>query len=91
MKITINIKKDENIELGDFLVICGSDGEKQVRQIIRFKDWYIGIDIKTGNYGFFKNSIKELYKEYLEVFDEVRLVKNSDVETIIGGGQEENV
>lgn len=91
MKITINIKKDENIEVGDFLVICGGDGEKLVRQIIRFKDWYIGIDIKTGNYGFSKNSIKELYKEYLEVFDEVRLVKNSDVETIIGGGQEENV
>lgn len=91
MKITINIKKDEDIELGDFLVICDGDGEKLVRQIIRFKDWYVAIDIKTGNYGFFKNSIKELYKEYLEVYDEVRLVKNSDVETIIGGGQEENV
>lgn len=91
MEITINIKKDENIELGDFLVICDGDGEKLVRQIIRFKDWFVAIDIKTGYYGFFKNSIKELYKEYLEVYDEVRLVKNSDVKTIIGGGQEENV
>lgn len=85
MKITIRNEKKEDIKLGDFLIIHDSDGEKLVRQIVKFKDYYFALDVEKGSWGFYKDTIKELYEDYVNTYGKVRVVKNSDVEMIIGG------
>lgn len=85
MKITIENKEPIEIKVGDFLLVHDSGQEPELRQIIEFRDLYVGIDVETGESGFAEDSIEELYKEYIDNYDNVRIVKNSDVEMIIGG------
>lgn len=87
MRIILNEKKEENIcaDEGDLLVIRDCDSiDPHVMQIIKIKnDWYCGVHTKDGNIGFCSSTIKELVDHYRKVFDEVKIIKNKDVELII--------
>lgn len=90
MKITINDKKEIDVRKGDFILIK----DKQnviIRQIINCSGKYIAIDAGKGEVGFSASSIEGLIMKYEEAFTSVEIVKNSEVELIIRGGQEENV
>lgn len=87
MRIILNEKKEENIcvEHGDLLIIRDCDSiEPHVVEIIRISnDRYCGISLLYGEIGFSYPNVKGLVQRYREVFDEVRIIKNKDVELII--------
>lgn len=85
MKLTINKKENEGIKVGDFLIIYDEGCTPEVRQIVKYKEFYIGIDNKDGDYGFDSDSLEDLVDHYRESYDVVTIVKNSEVELVIGG------
>lgn len=90
MKITINDKKEIDVRIGDFILIKSKQGVI-IRQIIHYSGEYIAIEVDGGEVGFVANSIERLIMKYEEVFGSVEIVKSSEVELIVRGGQEENV
>lgn len=90
MKITINDKKEIAVGKGDFILIKDRQ-HIVIRQIINYSGKYIAIDVDKGEVGFSAGSIEGLIMKYEEVFTSVEIVKNSEVELMIRGGQEENV
>lgn len=90
MKITIKDKKEIAVRRGDFILIKDKQ-DVMIRQIINYSGKYIAIEVDGGGVGFIAGSIEGLIMRYEELFTSVEIVKNSDVEIIIGGGQEENV
>lgn len=90
MKITINDKKEIAVRKGDFILIKDKQ-DIMIRQIINCTGKYIAIEVDGGGVGFTASSIEGLIMKYEEVFTSVEIVKNSEVELIIRGGQEENV
>lgn len=90
MKITINDKKEIAVRKGDFILIKDKQ-DIMIRQIIKCPGKYIAIEVDGGGVGFIASSIEGLIMKYEAVFTSVEIVKNSDVELIIKGGQEENV
>ena len=90
MKITINDKKEIAVRKGDFILIKDKQ-DIVIRQIINCSGNYIAIDVDGGGVWFTASSIEGLIMKYEEVFTSVEIVKNSEVELIIRGGQEENV
>lgn len=90
MKITINDKKEIAVRKGDFILIKDKQ-DIMIRQIIKCPGKYIAIEVDGGGVGFIANSIEGLIMKYEAVFTSVEIVKNSDVELIIKGEQEENV
>ena len=90
MKITINDKKEIDVRIGDFILIKDKY-DIMIRQIINYSGKYIAIEVDGGRIGYVADSIEGLIMKYEEVFTSVEIVKNSEVELIIRGGQEENV
>ncbi len=90
MKITINDKKEIAVRNGDFILIKAKQ-DIMIRQIINYSGNYIAVDVDDGDVGFSAGSIEGLIMKYEKAFTSVEIVKNSEVELIIRGGQEENV
>lgn len=90
MKITVNDKKEIAVRKGDFILIKYKQ-DIMIRQIIKCPGKYIAIEVDGGGVGFIASSIEGLIMKYEAVFTSVEIVKNSEVELIIRGGQEENV
>lgn len=90
MKITVNDKKEIAVRKGDFILIKDKQ-DIMIRQIIKCPGKYIAIEVDGGGVGFIASSIEGLIMKYEAVFTSVEIVKNSEVELIIRGGQEENV
>lgn len=90
MKITIKDKKEIAVRKGDFILIKDKQ-DVMIRQIINYLGKYIAIEVDGGEVGLSAGSIEGLIMKYEELFTSVEIVKNSEVELIIRGGQEENV
>lgn len=85
MKLTINKKENEDIKVGDFLIVHDEGCAPEIRQIVKYKGFYIGIDPKDGEWGYDSDSLKDLIEQYKECYAIVIPVKNSEVELVIGG------
>lgn len=89
MKITVNKKKEENIcvEEGDLLLCRDIDDEEyEVRQIVLVQDFgmnYCAVDVICGNMGLTDNDIYELVEQCAEIYGEVKIIKNKNVELIV--------
>lgn len=89
MKITVNKKKEESIcvEKGDLLLCRDKDDEEyEVRQIVLVQDFgmnYCAVDVICGNMGLTDNDIYELVEQYAEMYGEVKIIKNRNVELFI--------
>ncbi len=89
MKITINKKQEENIcaEIGD-LLLC-RDGDNEEYEVIQIalgynSDMrYCAVDIIRGSISLTDKTIYELVKQYAEMYEEVKIIKNKNVELII--------
>lgn len=85
MKITINKRETEEARVGDFLLIKDDGCEPLIRQIIKVSGKYHALGIEDGTLGFMDNTVKDLVNSYKKSFDSVTVVKNSEIEIIIGG------
>lgn len=85
MKITINKREIEEAKVGDFLLINDEGSDTLIRQIIGVSGKYHALDIEDGTLGFMAKTVKDLVNDYNNNFDCVTVVKNSEVELIVGG------
>lgn len=85
MKLTINKNSTEDIKVGDFLIVHDYEESPQIRQIIKYKGDFIGLDVLYGEEGFVEHSLEDLIAEYKKSYDVVIPVKNSDIEIVVGG------
>lgn len=85
MKITINKKENVKAYVGDLLLISDEGCETLVRQIIEVSGTCYDLDIEDGMVGYTAHTVEDLVNRYKHDYDSVTVVKNSDVEVIIGG------
>lgn len=84
MILTIKDKKETIAETGDFIIIK-TEQKILARQIIKYSGKYIAINVHDGNAEVISNNIEGLIKKYEIYYPFVEIVKNADVELIIGG------
>lgn len=87
MKITIKGNKQEEVKAGDFLLVQDEWVNSKIRQIIYDSGLYKAIAVEDGSVMKTETTIDDLIEYYSKSFDSITVVKNKDVELIVGGNR----